>query len=109
MLKNNRDRILSLFVVWQLATSKKIKDNVIELLNMCAQTDPVILRILVENTNLASELCFSIKQNIELSDQTSLSKECKCLILLVVNNSRMQLSFIGKKFSTVLLNIKKIQ
>jgi len=82
--------------VWQLATSKKIKNNIIELLNNFAQTDPVILRVLVENTNLTSELCFSIKQDIELMDQLSLSKSCKCLVLLVVNNPRMQLSFIGK-------------
>lgn len=94
VLKNNRDRILKLFGIWQLTTNKKIKSNIIELFNMCTLTDPVIIKLLFENTNIALELCCSIKQDIELADHISLSKTCKCLILLITNNFRMQLSFI---------------
>ena len=67
MLRNNRDRILSLFGIWQLASNKNIKNNIIQLFNICAQTDPIIMRILCDSTNLASELCCSIKQDIQLA------------------------------------------
>lgn len=94
VLRNNRDRILSLFGIWQLASNKNIKNNIIQLFNICAQTDPIIMRILCDSTNLASELCCSIKQDIQLADHLSLNRSCRCLITLVTYNPRMQLSFV---------------
>lgn len=94
ILRTSRDQILNLFGIWQLASNKTVKNNIIDLYNICSLTDPIVLRLLFENTNLASELCCKIKQDIELMDHVSLHKSCKCLILLITNNSRMQLSFV---------------
>ena len=68
ILKRNRQEILSLFEVWQLtgSSNKLIRNQIIELFNICSYSDPVLLRLLYENTNFPSELLCSIKQDIEL-------------------------------------------
>ena len=63
-LTENRLEIISLFEIWQLAADRSIKNTIIELFNLCFTTDPAITNILYENTNLASELCCLIKEDI---------------------------------------------
>ncbi len=64
ILIENRQSLLSLFEIWQLSTDKKIKNSIIKLFNISFYSDKTLIRLLYENTNLACELCYLIKQEI---------------------------------------------
>ena len=87
-LSENRLEILTLFEIWQLSTNKTIKNNIIQLFNLCCQSDPALISLLYENTNLTSELCSQLKQDITTSDHLSIVSALKCLITLFTNTER---------------------
>ena len=64
ILVQNRQSLLSLFEIWQLSTDKQIKNSIIKLFNISFYSDKTLIRLLYENTNLACELCYLIKQEI---------------------------------------------
>lgn len=107
---------MSLFEIWQLSTNKQIKNKIIQLLNISFYSDPTLMQLLIQNTNLAAELCYSIKQDISLSglytlkllaykiryhnkililDQVSLGKSLICLNFMLANTSKLPLQFNG--------------
>lgn len=82
----NRLPVIYLFEIWQLSTDKEIKNQIIELLNLCCFADSSLVSHFYEDINMTSEVCCQLKLDIVQCDQHSLAINLRFLTTLLTNS-----------------------